>query len=269
PCDANFKTKVRKEGTKIAVPMCLKTSGNLKNLSDDKYNFGILGPAKYEKVRTRNYPLCYDMIAIDPRKNGVEHRSGPFDEFRNYLNNINGSVKRIRRIMTFGLLVRHANYTIIRHIFVCFQRENHDPCNGPMNIRHQLLPEIIYEKSKKYGLKDRSFCHVDGHSNRVRCKSRKGCFNFHTVHGIRRRGCIDKIPKIVSMEPKLRLLYICFNRNWITGKEQINCMAVNENNSNSSIPLLDGIICCCRSTCNMSDSNSYMEMQHGYFPFQI
>ncbi|MCP9262184.1 hypothetical protein DINM_005472 [Dirofilaria immitis] len=192
--------KVHEKGTKIAVPMCLNTSGNFESILDN--NFGILGPAKYDKVKTRNYPLCYDMIEISLYKHGVEHRSGPFDEFINYLHNANNS------------------------------------------------------------LKERSLCHVDGYSNRVNCKSRKGCFNFHTVHGTRLRGCIDKIPKIVSMEPKLRLLYACYNHDWITGKEGTRCSAVNENDSNSSVPLTDGIICCCRSTCSMSDINSYMEMQH-------
>ncbi|VBB34161.1 unnamed protein product, partial [Acanthocheilonema viteae] len=80
PCDANFEKAVHEEGSKITVPICLKTSGNLKNLSNDEYNFGILGSAKYIKAQTKNYPLCYDMVAIDPHKYGVEHRSGPFDE---------------------------------------------------------------------------------------------------------------------------------------------------------------------------------------------
>ncbi|KAM3718875.1 Methylenetetrahydrofolate--tRNA-(uracil-5-)-methyltransferase TrmFO [Dirofilaria immitis] len=267
PCDANFEKKVHEKGTKIAVPMCLNTSGNFESILDN--NFGILGPAKYDKVKTRNYPLCYDMIEISLYKHGVEHRSGPFDEFINYLHNANVNVKRMRRRMIFKLFVLDTNYTITRYVFICFQRENYSPCNGPMNIRHQLLPDIIREKSIKNSLKERSLCHVDGYSNRVNCKSRKGCFNFHTVHGTRLRGCIDKIPKIVSMEPKLRLLYACYNHDWITGKEGTRCSAVNENDSNSSVPLTDGIICCCRSTCSMSDINSYMEMQHGYFPFQI
>lgn len=54
-----------------------------------------------------------------------------------------------------------------------------------MNIRDQLLPLIIREESAKYIPKDRSLCHVNDHSNRVRCKSRKGCFDFRSVHGIR------------------------------------------------------------------------------------
>lgn len=53
-----------------------------------------------------------------------------------------------------------------------------------MNIRHQLLPEIIREESAKYSSKERSLCYVDGHNKLIRCKSRKGCFDFHTVHGI-------------------------------------------------------------------------------------
>lgn len=56
---------------------------------------------------------------------------------------------------------------------------------GPMNIRNQLLPEMIREGSVKFNARDRSFCHADGYSNRIRCKSRKGCFDFHNVHGIR------------------------------------------------------------------------------------
>lgn len=83
------------------------------------------------------------------------------------------------------------------------------------------------------------------------------------------RGCIDKIPKIVSMKPKFRLLYTCYNHALITRRERIRCIAVNENDSNSSIPLMDGIICCCYTTCRKSDSNTYMHMQHGYYPFQM
>ncbi|KAL3995300.1 hypothetical protein ACH3XW_25260 [Acanthocheilonema viteae] len=269
PCDANFEKAVREEGSKITVPMCLKTSGNLKNLSNDEYNFGILGSAKYIKAQTKNYPLCYDMVAIDPHKYGVEHRSGPFDELINYLYNVSGSVKMMRRMMTFTVYPRGTNHALTRYLFTCFQRENYKPCNGPMNIRYQLLPEIIRGESAKYNLKDRSLCHVDDHSSRIRCKSRKGCFDFHTVHGIRIRGCIDKIPKIVSMKPELRLLYICYNYAWIMRNKRIRCSAVRENDSNSSIPLTDGIICCCRSTCTTYNSNSYMEMQYGYYPFQM
>ncbi|VDN82103.1 unnamed protein product [Brugia pahangi] len=269
PCDAEFGTKVRNEGPKIAVPMCLKTFGNLNELLDNTYDFGIIGPAKYEKTRTKNYPLCYDMIAIDSYKHGIEHRSGPFDEIISYLYNVSKSVNIMRRIMTFTVLVPGTNYTTTRYLYTCYQRENYYPCNGPITIRKQLLPEIIWEESTKYSSKERSLCQVDGYSNRIRCKSRKGCFDFHTVHGFRMRGCIDKIPKIVSMMPKFRLLYTCYGHVWITGNENTRCIAVSENDFNSTIPLTDGILCCCRSTCRMSDSNSYMEMQHGYYPFQM
>ncbi|EFO12568.2 hypothetical protein LOAG_15967, partial [Loa loa] len=50
PCDADFGTKVRKEGPKIVVPMCLRTVGKLNKLLDGEYHFGIFGPAKYKKV---------------------------------------------------------------------------------------------------------------------------------------------------------------------------------------------------------------------------
>uniref|UniRef100_A0A0R3RJS1 Uncharacterized protein n=1 Tax=Elaeophora elaphi TaxID=1147741 RepID=A0A0R3RJS1_9BILA len=259
PCDIDFEKTVLKEGPKIAVPMCFKTSGNLGNLLDDEYNFG----------RIKNYPLCYDMIAVDPSKYGVEHRSGPFDELVNYLYNVSKSNKIIRRIMTFTVRQPGTSRSIVRYLFTCFQRENSEPCNGPLSIRNRLLPEIIREESVKYNLKDRSLCHVDGYSNRIRCKSRHGCFNFHTVHGFRMRGCVDKIPMIVSVNPELRLLYTCYNHDWTMRNKRTLCIAVSENDFNSSIPLTGGIICCCRSTCSMSDRNSYMEMKHGYYPFQI
>ncbi|EFO13991.1 hypothetical protein LOAG_14535 [Loa loa] len=205
--------------------MCLRTVGKLNKLLDGEYHFGIFGPAKYKKVRTKNYPLCYDMIAIDRYKHGVEHRSGAFDELISYLYSVNGSVKMISRIMTFTVAQPGANGTTTRYLFTCFQRENYKPCNGPMTIRNQLLPEMIMEKSAMYGSRDRSLCHVDGYNNRIRCKSRKGCFDFHTVHGIRMRGCIDKIPKIVAKMPNFRLLYTCYNHVWVTKSERTRCMA--------------------------------------------
>ncbi|VDK89269.1 unnamed protein product [Litomosoides sigmodontis] len=269
PCDRDFEKAVRKEGTRIAVPMCLKTSENLNDLMDDKYNFGFVGLATYMKMKIKNYPLCYDMIAINPRKHGIEHRSGPFDEIVNYLYNAIGTVGRMRRIMTFTVRQPHSNRSITRYLFTCFQRENHEPCNGPINIRDRLLPLIIREESMKRSSNDRSLCHANGHANRIRCKSRKGCFDFHTVHGTRMRGCIDKIPTIVSMMPEMRLLYTCYSHAWITRNERTRCSAVVENDSNSSVPLVDGIICCCRSTCSTFKSNSYLEMKNGYYPFQM
>ncbi|CAG9538562.1 unnamed protein product [Cercopithifilaria johnstoni] len=269
-CDAEFEKAVRNEGPKLAVPMCFKTSENLKSLLDDKYNFGVLGPTKYIKARTKNYPLCYDMIAIDPYKNGIEHRSGPFDELISYLYNMSGNVEKIRRVMTFTVNVPDSNRMRVHYLFTCFQRENYEPCNGPLNIRNRLLPEVIRTESANRNLLVRSLCHADGHSNRIRCKSRKGCFDFLTVHGFRTRGCIDKIPKIVLMKPKLRLLYTCYNHAQITRTKLTRCNAVRENDSNSSLPLMDGIICCCTSTCRMFNDNSQlMKMDRGYYPFEM
>lgn len=70
------------------------------------------------------------MIAIDPYKYGVEHRSGPFDELISYLYNVSGSVIMIRRIMTFTVSLPGDDRTITRYLFTCFQRENYNPCNG-------------------------------------------------------------------------------------------------------------------------------------------
>lgn len=70
------------------------------------------------------------MLAINPYKRGIEHRSGPFDEIVDYLYNTIGIVGRIRRIMTFKVNQPNTNRSTIRYLFTCFQRENFNPCNG-------------------------------------------------------------------------------------------------------------------------------------------
>lgn len=70
------------------------------------------------------------MIAIDPLKHGVEHRSGPFDELINYLYNISGNLKRVRRIMGFKVPRPNSNRARIHYLFICYQYENRSPCNG-------------------------------------------------------------------------------------------------------------------------------------------
>ncbi|VDK69276.1 unnamed protein product [Gongylonema pulchrum] len=83
------------------------------------------------------------------------------------------------------------------------------------------------------------------------------------------RDCIDKIPKIIKKNQALRMLSICNMEMWTFGEERIRCLGVTESNSNSSFPLVDGVICCCREACTAAGEDSYLDLSHGYFPFEM
>uniref|UniRef100_A0A915PDX8 Uncharacterized protein n=1 Tax=Setaria digitata TaxID=48799 RepID=A0A915PDX8_9BILA len=130
PCDADFDVKARMEGPNITVPLCYQTIGNLPRLAHGEYDFGIIGAAKYKKVKTTNYPLCYDMITINEYKHGIEHRSGSYDEVVDYVYAASEYVRIARRLMTFAIPVPNGNRNMTRYLFICYQRVNYEACNG-------------------------------------------------------------------------------------------------------------------------------------------
>ncbi|VDN20774.1 unnamed protein product [Gongylonema pulchrum] len=60
------------------------------------------------------------------------------------------------------------------------------------------------------------------------------------------RGCIDKIPSVVSKNPKLSVLTQCFVANSWSPRKKYSCTAVG---IRIDTPPQRGVLCCCAKVC--------------------
>ncbi|KAM3719503.1 3-keto-steroid reductase [Dirofilaria immitis] len=88
-------------------------------------------------------------------------------------------------------------------------------------------------------------------NERINCETNLGCFDFHSFGGVRQRGCIDQIPRLIGERSELTALNYC-NHAKIWRSRSYICSAI-RNITHPHANTLNGVLCCCKRICPLSN----------------
>ncbi|KAK6102972.1 hypothetical protein QQG55_10625 [Brugia pahangi] len=239
-CDENMADYFKQYKNTLKRPTCYEAYHQNGPLVIDLYsvtrkiNFtGIL----IKRVMTNSTPICVTFIKIS-------RESISFGIYALRPSKTAAEAKNSKRLTTFK---RHQTNTFVQRC----QSNSTKSCNGFPNLIEHLLPLTLHRYAGDREPSGYSKCYITDDLQRINCRTNLGCFDFHSFDGERQRGCIDDIPKLIKEKPKLLVLNYCKHAK-LWNFRSYTCNGIH-NITYSHVKTLDGVLCCCKKICPLSN----------------
>uniref|UniRef100_A0A8R1XLH2 Uncharacterized protein n=1 Tax=Onchocerca volvulus TaxID=6282 RepID=A0A8R1XLH2_ONCVO len=240
-CDKNMTDYFEYYKGALERPTCYEMYDGSGLVSVDLYSFSRIinfAGISVTEVQTNSTPICVTSIKIarDSISFGINALYPPKTA---------AEVKNSRRFM---MLVRKQSIKFVQRC----QSNLTQPCNNFENLIEHLLPLVIHRHAGNREPSGYSKCFITDDLERINCETNLGCFDFHSIGGVRQRGCIDKIPRLIKERPDLAALNYCKHVRLWQSRSYI-CSAIrNITHPHTKTPL-NGVLCCCRRICPLSN----------------
>ncbi|CAG9536246.1 unnamed protein product [Cercopithifilaria johnstoni] len=239
-CDENMPNHFKKHKFTLKRPACYESYNENGPVTIDLYSFtqkidfsGIF----ISKIMTNITPICVTFVRI-------KRESISFGIYALRPAKVLAEVESSQRFMSF----RHQRTnTFIQRC----QSNLTTPCNNFKNLVEHMMPLALHLYARDKEPSGYSKCYITDDLQRIDCKTKLGCFDFHSFNGERYRGCIDDIPKLVNEKPELAVLNYCKHAKLWQIRSYI-CSGV-RNITYSHAYTLDGVLCCCKRICPLSN----------------
>ncbi|VDM22951.1 unnamed protein product [Wuchereria bancrofti] len=239
-CDENMHDYFKQYKNTLKRPTCYEAYHENGPLLIDLYSVtrnisfaGIL----IKRVMTNSTPICVTFVKISRESIsfGIHTLRPPKTD---------AQAKNSRRFTTFK---RHQTNIFVQRC----QSNSTKSCNGFPNLVEHLLPLTLHRYAGDREPSGYSKCYITDDLQRINCKTNLGCFDFHSFDGERQRGCIDDIPRLIKEKPRLLVLNYCKHVKLWMFRSYV-CSGVH-NITDSHVKTLDGVLCCCKKICPLSN----------------